>query len=193
MSTLTEIARITSARDTLRNKGINLGIALPTDNLSQIATKFDGIINKGAIQIEVMEGQTVPIPAGYHNGSGSATGISGGGGYALQSKTVTPTKSTQNVTPDEGYFGLSSVTVNPIPAAYQDISSVTATPGDVLVTKTFVPSSGTLTTGTMPNNGTISGNIDGLSVMSYTIPVGYHNGAGTVSLSNDIELALAAI
>ena len=36
----------------------------------------------------------------------------------LQSKTATPTTSTQSITPDTNYHGLSSVTVNPIPSEY---------------------------------------------------------------------------
>lgn len=36
----------------------------------------------------------------------------------MQSKTVTPTKATQSVTPDTGYNALSGVTVNPIPDNY---------------------------------------------------------------------------
>jgi hypothetical protein len=45
----------------------------------------------------------------------------------------------------------------------------------------------------MSNNSAISGSIDGLTTLSYTIPSGYHNGSGTVSLTSDIETALAAI
>lgn len=39
-------------------------------------------------------------------------------GGALQTKVVTPTKSTQNVTPDADYNGLDRVVVNPIPDEY---------------------------------------------------------------------------
>lgn len=46
--------------------------------------------------------------------------------------------------------------------------------------------------GTMQNNGAISATIDGLTTTSKTIPAGYTTG-GTVSLTNDIETALAAI
>ena len=45
----------------------------------------------------------------------------------------------------------------------------------------------------MVNNGAVKATIDGISVTSYTIPAGYHSGKGTVTLTNDIETALAAI
>mgnify|MGYP003301394644 CR=1 FL=1 len=44
----------------------------------------------------------------------------------------------------------------------------------------------------MANNGAISGSIDGLTTTSYTVPAGYTSG-GSVSLTDDIETALAAI
>ena len=65
----------------------------------------------------------------------------------LQSKTVTPSNVPVAVTPDSGYRGLSSVTVNPIPSNYADISNTTAMAGDVLSGKTFVDANGTPKTG----------------------------------------------
>ena len=106
--------------------------------------------------------------------------MAGGGSYNLQSKTATPTKKQQNVTPDAGYYGLSDVTVAPIPDAYQDVSSVTAAAGDVLTGKVYVLADGTVTTGTMPNNGTVSKTLDATTI-PYTIPKGYHSGTGTVT------------
>ena len=120
------------------------------------------------------------------------SGVAGDSNYNLQSKTVTPTKLQQSVTPDSGYYGLSDVTVAAIPEGYQDVSAVTAGAGDVLTGKVFVNAAGTAITGTMPNNGTLAQTIDGLTSTSVTVPAGYVAG-GTVSLSDDIEEALAAI
>lgn len=192
MSIATEITRITTARNTIRAKLVELGKAQTTDDLDTLATAVEGIENQGAVSATVQEGDTYTIPKGYHNGSGTVSGVAGGGNYNLQSKTVTPTKLQQNVTPDSGYYGLSDVTVAAIPEIYQDVSTVTAEGADVLTGKVFVNSSGQATTGTMPNNGTLAQTIDGLTVTSVTIPAGYCSG-GTVSLSGDIEEALAAI
>lgn len=194
MSTSNEISRLTTARNTIRNKMVALGLGESTDLLDDLATEIDGITNQGAVTATVQEGDTYTIPAGYHNGSGTVSGVSGGGNYQLQSKgPITPTKSAQSITADNGYYGLSGVSIAAIPEAYQDVSSVTAAAGDVLATKTFVTSAGAVTAGTMTNNGAVSATIDGLVTTSYTVPAGYHNGSGTVSLSNDIETALAAI
>ena len=119
--------------------------------------------------------------------------MAGGGSYNLQSKTATPTKSQQQITADQGYYGLSDITINAIPAIYQDVSSVTAVAADVLANKIIVESDGSVTPGTMPNIGSVSATIDGLTTTSYTVPAGKHSGSGTVSLDNSIETALAAI
>ena len=183
MSTATEITRLQTARNTIRNKMVNLGLGTSTDLLDDLATEIDGITNRGAVSATVQEGDTYTIPEGYHNGSGTVSGVSGGGNYTLQSKSVTPTKAQQSVTADSGYYGLSGVTVGAIPEAYQDVSSVTASAGDVLATKIFVESDGTVSTGTMTNNGAVSKTLDATTGnQSYTVPSGYHNGSGTVSI-----------
>lgn len=73
------------------------------------------------------------------------------------------------------------------------MSSVSATAAHVLAGDLFVTSDGTLTTGEMVNNGAVQATIDGINVTSYTVPKGYHGGTGKVSLTADIENALAAI
>ena len=186
MSIATEIARIQTDRNTIRNKLIDFGLAESTSNLDALATAVDGIVNCGAVSAQVQEGDTYTIPKGYHNGAGTVSGVAGGGNYNLQSKTVTPTKQQQSITPDAGYYGLSDVTVGAIPAAYQDVSSTTAAAGDVLTGKVFVTSTGTVTTGTMANNGAASKVLTAADP-SYTVPKGYHSGAGTVSINPETK------
>lgn len=181
MSISTEISRIQSDRNTIRAKLVELGMATSVDNLDVLSSAIDGLINRGAVSVTVQEGDTYTIPKGYHNGSGTVSGVSGGGNYNLQSKTATPTKKQQNVTPDNGYYGLSDVTVGAIPDAYQDVTSVTAAAGDVLTGKIFVLADGSVTTGTMANNGAVSKTLDATTI-TYTIPKGYHSGTGTVKI-----------
>lgn len=183
MNTATEISRLTDARNTIRDKLIALGLATSTAKLDALATAVDGIANRGAVSAQVQEGDTYTIPAGYHNGSGTVSGVAGGGNYSLQSKTATPTKSQQSITPDSGYYGLSDVTVAPIPDAYQNVSAVNAAAGDVLAGKIIVDSTGASVTGTMPNNGAVSRTLDATTGnQSYTVPAGYHNGSGAVNI-----------
>lgn len=193
MSIATNVERLENARNKIRNKLVALGLAESTAKLDACANAIDGIADNGAVSAEVKEGETYTIAKGYHDGTGTVSGVSGGGNYKLQSKTVTPTKSQQPITPDSGYYGLSDVKMGAIPENYQDVSDVTAGAADVLAGKVIVGMDGVPAAGTMPNNGAVNGEIDGLTTMEFTIPKGYHNGSGKVTLTDDIEEALAAI
>lgn len=131
-----------------------------------------------------VDNQSFTIAAGHHSGEGVVT-------IVLEQKTATPTKTAQTITPTKGKV-LDKVTVAAIPADYQDVTGVTATAADVLVGKKIVDAEGTVITGTMADNGTITATIDGLTTTSYRIPAGKTSG-GTISLTDDIETALAAI
>ncbi len=192
MSIASEISRIQTARNAIRTKYVELGLTQNTADIEELAAATEKIVNQGAVSATIEEGATYTIPKGYHNGSGTVSGVAGGGNYSLQSKTVTPTKAQQNITPDGGYYGLSDVTVEAIPTNYQDVSSVNATAPDVLTGKVLVTKDGTVTAGSMANNGEIAATMDGMNTTSVTIPAGYTSG-GTVSLTSEIEEALAAI
>lgn len=166
------------------------------------------MVNRGAVTGTIAtKAGTYTIQQGYHNGSGSvgissveqakiiADNIKSGvtilgvvGNYAgeevrLQSKTATPTTSQQTVTPDTGYDGLSSVTVNAMPngsvanpvATKGSVSnhSITVTPS-VNVTAGYVPAgtkNGTAVTVTASElasgTKTITENGDGIDVVGY--------------------------
>lgn len=181
MSVATEISRIQTNRNTIRAKLVGLGMAQNTDGLDKLATAVEGIDNQGSVSATVQEGDTYTIPKGYHNGSGTVSGVAGGGNYNLQSKTATPTKKQQSITPDSGYYGLSDVTVGAIPESYQDVSAVTAAAGDVLTGKIIVDAAGKSIPGAMPNNGNISKTLT-TEDPSYTVPAGYHGGTGVVKI-----------
>lgn len=100
--------------------------------------------NKGKVDLKVVDKNKVSIPAGYHDGSGSAAideteaakliagniksgveilGVTGDYAGELvngQKKIVTPAKTQFSVLPDEGYDHLTEVVVAAVPIAYAD-------------------------------------------------------------------------
>lgn len=193
MSTQTEITRLQTARNKLRTWLVGLGLAASTDKLDALTDKAAAIKNNGAVDANVKEGESYTIPAGYHNGSGTVKGVSGGGNYNLQAKSVTPTKEQQSVTPDQGYYGLSGVTVGAIPENYQDVSATTAAPADVLANKVFIDADGVTQAGTMPDNGAVSKVLDATAGnQEYTVPAGKHSGKGKVSVVLETKSATPA-
>ena len=94
---------------------------------------------------------------------------------------VTPTKSQQIITTPDGYDGIDQVAVNAIPDNYIDTSAGDAIAAQILYgKKAYVD--GSLVIGAMTNREAVSKTLT-TSTPSYTIPEGYHNGSGTVSIS----------
>ena len=140
--------------------------------------------NNGAVS-KALDANTpsYTITKGYHSGAGKVS-------VSVETKTVTPTKAAQDVVPSTGKV-LTKVSVAAIPDAFADTSGADALAANILDGKTaFV--NGVKVTGSMPDNGSATATMDGLTTTSVTIPAGYTSG-GTVSLTADIEEALAAI
>lgn len=83
-----------------------------------------GVYTTGKITVSAVPTETKTITANgtYNPTSGkyfsSVTVNVSAEDFNTQAKTVTPTESTQTVSPDNGYDGLSTVTVNPISSNY---------------------------------------------------------------------------
>lgn len=219
MSISEQIARLQQLKERLRTKLTALKLASEENTLEECVAAVESIADNRAVSQKLdTTTASYTVPAGYHNGSGTVSveleekTVTANGvvtptagkvlskitvnvenAPTLQEKTAVPSKEAQEIVADEGYDGLSKVSVQAIPANFADVTGVTVSAADVLTGKVFVDSTGAKKSGEMANNAAVSATINGLDTTSYVIPAGYHNGSGTVKLTDDIENALAAI
>ncbi len=73
MRVSSEVTRIETDRNAIRNTLLAWGLAQATDNLDDLADAIAAVANRGAVAVELNEGETYTVPQGYHNGSGAVT------------------------------------------------------------------------------------------------------------------------
>lgn len=187
MSFTEQYDRLKASRDKIRKNLIEWQVtANSSATIDELADVIEVIENRGGITESIYEGSSFTIPAGYHNGAGVIHAITDVAGdkkrYLLQQKTVTPTKASVGVGPDQGYYGLESVTVNPIPEAYQNVTNVSATADDVVSGKIIVTPNGSEVAGNITNHGKLERVLDA-SNPSCDIKKGYYSADGKVSIN----------
>lgn len=95
----------------------------------------------------------------------------------LTADTISPDKLASGITAHDK----SGATITGTNTYDSDTSDDTAVASEILATKT-AHARGTALTGTMPNRGAVTGTISS-KTEQYTIPQGYHDGSGKVSIS----------
>ncbi len=216
----TEIANIPTGVDTsdaMAGEGDIL--ATKTAYLSDGTKHTGSMTNRGAVS-QTLDTTTTSytIPSGYHNGNGSVSvttqtksvtpstssqTVSADSGKVLekvnvgaistQSKSCTPSGSAQTITPDSGKY-FSQVSVGAVTKnsgigqtlynqGVSDTKVGTAGTGDVLSGKTFTNNTTVGASGGMTNRGAWTASVTpSASAQTVTIPQGYHNGSGYVSV-----------
>lgn len=132
-----EVAKFveTSDGNLIANKMVAGMVGYSDGNLVTGTAEDNGAIS-GTLDVNSLE---VTIPEGFTSGGKIS--------ITPETKSVTPTKTAQDITPTSGKV-LSKVTVGKIPEAYQDVTGTTATATDVTKGKIIVGADGKTVTGT---------------------------------------------
>lgn len=104
----------------------------------------------------------------------------------LTQDTVTADKLAYNITAHDK----SGASITGTSTLDSDTSDATAAVAEILATKTAY-ARGSKLTGTMPNNGAVTGTIT-TKAQNYTISQGYHDGSGKVSISSTEQAKIIA-
>lgn len=104
----------------------------------------------------------------------------------LTSDTITAADLAEGITAHDK----SGATITGTNTYDSDTSDDTAVASEILATKT-AHARGTALTGTMPNRGAVTGTIS-TKTEQYTIPQGYHDGSGKVSISSTEQAKIIA-
>lgn len=189
-------------RNSLRNTALKFQLDQKIEGLNSeskltdIAAAFATVpVYTAAVdtEFEVGEGASKNIVPGYYPNGVVVTGSDASGNYTLASvntdSIITPTKAAQQFNAEDfDAYGFKDFTVAAIPENYQDTSVIDpdseAAKDMVLVGKQFFNSTIGMQTGSMPNNANWSDTV-GVGEESITVPKGYHDGTGTVSIVSD--------
>lgn len=71
MSVASEVNRIQAARNAIRSTLVSWGVAQSGNDLDALAAALASVLDRGAVDVTLDEGQTYTVPQGYHNGSGT--------------------------------------------------------------------------------------------------------------------------